>query len=130
MEPDKKVYIGENKRDEIHHIIGRIRPEKLSGSGKERLVNLIARRVKEDEQKFTAIINVLGPVNVRLNSLELIPNIGKKMMQRIIEERKKQPVLSYEDINNRLQLPSSIEKDIAERIMEELEGKDKYRIFT
>ncbi len=89
LESEKKVYIGENKRDEIHHIIGRIKPEKLSGAGKERLAELISKRVKEEEQKFTTIINVLGPVNVRLNSLELIPNIGKKMTQKIIDERKK-----------------------------------------
>src|SRR3989338_4675805 len=37
LQPHQEVYIGEGKRDEIHHIIGRIHPSKLTQTAKAEL---------------------------------------------------------------------------------------------
>jgi putative nucleotide binding protein len=130
VEISQKVYIGEGKRDQIHHIIGKITPDKLSETGLSKLKELLDQKIKEYEAKFVSIINALGPVNVRLHAVELIPGIGKKLMVRLLDERKKQQFSSYADINSRLGLTSGIEKYIEDRIMEEMAGDDKYRIFS
>lgn len=130
VEPGLKVYIGENKRDEVHHIIQRITPDKLSGNGMALLNERIATTVKENEEKYIDIINKLGSINVRLHSLNLLPGVGKKIVQKIVEERTKANFKSYEDFNERVGFTSDIAKSIEDRIMEELNGEDKYKIFT
>jgi putative nucleotide binding protein len=130
VEAGKKVYIGEEKRDEIHHIIKRITPDKLSGAGTQILKDMVHKAVQDNEKKYVEILNTLGPVNVRLHALELIPGLGKKMTQKMVEERQKKPFESYEDIDNRLQLSSGISHEIEQRILEEIGETDKYRIFT
>ncbi|MCL4400752.1 DUF655 domain-containing protein [Candidatus Parvarchaeota archaeon] len=130
VEAGKKVYIGENKREEIHHIIERITPDKLNSSGMDTLNSLIQKAVIDNEKKYIGIINTLGPINVRLHALELIPGMGKKMTQKLLEERKKKAFESYSELNERLQLSSNIARGVEGRIFEEMENKDKYKIFT
>ncbi len=130
IEPGKRVYIGDGKRDDIHHIISKINFNKLSENGKQLLRNELEKRINEKQDYFVGIINRLGPINVRLHSIELIPNIGKKFTQKLLDERKKQPFSSYDDINSRVGLPTDIRKDIEERIIQELSEVDKYRLFT
>lgn len=130
IEPGMKVYIGENKREEVHHIIQRVTPEKLNGNGLQMLRERAGSIVVENEAKYIDIINRLGSINVRLHSLSLIPGAGKKMVQKILDERSKGSFKSYSDFDERVGFTSGIAKSIEERIEEELENKDKYRIFT
>ena len=130
VEPGMKVYIGENKREEVHHIMQRITPDKLNGNGLEMLNNKIHEIVSQNEANYITIINRLGPINVRLHSLSLIPGVGKKIVQKIIEERNKGEFKSYNDFDERVGFTSGIAKSIEARIKEELENKDKYKIFT
>ncbi len=130
VEPGMKVYIGENKREEVHHIMQRITPDKLNGNGLEMLNDKIHEIVSQNEANYITIINRLGPINVRLHSLSLIPGVGKKIVQKIIEERNKGEFKSYNDFDERVGFTSGIAKSIEARIKEELENKDKYKIFT
>ena len=130
VEPGMKVYIGENKREEVHHIMQRITPDKLNGNGLEMLNDKIHEIVSQNEANYITIINRLGPINVRLHSLSLIPGVGKKIVQKIIEERNKGEFKSYNDFDERVGFTSGIAKSIEARIKEELENRDKYKIFT
>ncbi|MCW1301611.1 MAG: DUF655 domain-containing protein [Candidatus Parvarchaeota archaeon] len=130
IEVGKKVYIGEGKREDIHHIITRVPLTKVNERGKELLNDTLDRKIIDDEKRFVDIINRLGPINVKLHSLELIPGIGSKTLQRVLDERKKSPFTSYDDINKRAELQFDIRKSIRERILSELNEADKYRIFT
>ncbi len=130
VEAGQRVYIGEGKRDQVHHIVGRIPIDKLSDKGVEELRTILEKMVKENENKFVELLNRLGQVNVRLHAIELIPGFGKKTTQKFLEERKNKPFESYEDINKRAQLTFDIVKSIEDRIIEEIKGSDKYHIFT
>ncbi len=130
VEVGKKVYIGEGKREDIHHIISRIPLSKVDEKGKELMNEILDKKIVEDEKKFVDVINRLGPINVKLHSLELIPGIGSKTLQRVISERVKKPFTSYDDINKRVELQFDIRRSIRERIISELNEVDKYRIFT
>ena len=87
LQPHEEVYIGEGKRDKIHHIAGRISPSKLTGTAKSELNFIIEEIVNRDEKKFVDFFNNAGPINTRMHQLELLPGIGKRHMLSIIEAR-------------------------------------------
>ena len=86
--------------------------------------------VKNNEATFVNFFNKTGAITIRQHSLELLPNIGKKHMISIIEEREKKPFESFEDITKRVKLMPDPHRVIVERILEELGGKTKYHLFV
>jgi putative nucleotide binding protein len=64
-----------------------------------------------------------------MHALELIPGIGKKYMWQVINERERKPFENYGDLQKRTELPSPV-KLITKRVLEELAGDSKYRLFT
>jgi putative nucleotide binding protein len=63
--------------------------------------------------------------------LELLPGLGKKTMWSIIEERKKGPFQSLDDLAKRVPMAHQLDKLLAKRIEEELANPDeKYRLFV
>ncbi len=130
VQPGQKVYIGEDKREEVHHIVERIPPDKLSSAGSLLLKERIHQIVIENEKKYVELINKLGPINVRLHAINLIPGMGKKTGQKVLSERTLKPFESYQEIKERVGLSTTMDKAIEDRIMEELYNKDKYKIFT
>ncbi|HIQ49656.1 MAG TPA: DUF655 domain-containing protein [Nanoarchaeota archaeon] len=131
LKPGDKVYIGPGKREEIDHIKRRINYEKLTAFAKSELEEIIKRIVEENEERFVEFFNKAQPLTVRLHQLELLPGIGKKHMWEILEERKKQPFKSFEDIKARVKLLPDPKELITKRILMEIKGEDeKYRIFV
>src|SRR3989304_3955375 len=59
----------------------------------------------------------------------VITRIGKKYMWQVINERERKPFETFEDLQKRTDLPNPA-KLITKRVMEELEGDSKYRLFT
>src|SRR3989344_9088134 len=51
LQPYKEVYIGEGKREEIHHIKGRIGLDKLTTTARNELPHVIEKQVDLDEKK-------------------------------------------------------------------------------
>ena len=64
-----------------------------------------------------------------MHALELIPGIGKKYMWQIVDEREKRPFESFKDLQERVNIPNPA-KLLAKRVVEELMGESKYRLFT
>jgi putative nucleotide binding protein len=56
--------------------------------------------------------------------------VGKKHLMDILEERRKRPFESFEDLRQRVRQFSDPPKSIVARIMQELGGNEKYYIFT
>lgn len=125
------VYIGESKRDQIDHIKRRITTNELSSFSKSELPFIVEKLVKENEAKFVNFFNTAQPISTRLHQLELLPGVGKKHMWDIIEERKKGPFTSFEDIKKRIKLMPDPMSSVIKRIMEELENDDvRFRLFV
>ena len=75
--------------------------------------------------------NECPAISTRYHALELLPGLGKKTMQEIVEERKKMPFKSFEDMCTRVKNLHHPEKLIARRVEEELmDAHQKYRLFT
>ena len=49
LQPDEEVYIGEGKRDKIHHISGRLVLDKLTHTAQAQLTPILEKQVKEQE---------------------------------------------------------------------------------
>ncbi len=130
LQPGQKVYIGEAKRDDIHHIIGRVLLDRLTQTARGELEFIVKELVDKSPQQFIDFFNKAGPINTRRHQLELLPGIGKKHMWEILEQRKEKPFESFEDIKNRIKLLPDPKKTIIKRILSELNDEDKYKIFT
>lgn len=129
LKPGDRVYVGKDSREEVTYIIGRINFEELTAAAKAELPSVINRIVMNREEWFVHFFNTSQAITPRMHALELVPGIGKKYMWQVINERTRKPFESFDDLQKRTELPSP-SKLITKRIMEELEGDSKYRLFT
>lgn len=130
LKSEQEVYMGEGKREEIHHISGRINFLRLTQTAKMNLEDLLKKLVVESEQKFIEFFNKAGPINARRHQLELIPGIGKKHMWEILEKREEKPFENFQDLKERVKLMPNPESAIIKRILLELNEEDKHRLFV
>ena len=126
----EEVYIGEGKRDKIHHIVGKIPLSKLTRTAKSELEFIIKDIVKKNEKRFIDFFNNARPLSTRMHQIELLPGVGKKHMWEIINAREEKPFESFDDIKKRVKLIPNPEKLIIRRILQELEGIEKHRFFV
>lgn len=128
--PHERVYIGKDKRDKVERIRRRIGYEELTAASKAELPTAVEKLVSEAPERFIEFFNRAAPLTTRFHQLELIPGIGKKLMWSIIEERKRGPFADFKDLTNRVKALPHPEKLVAKRIVMELEGADKYKVFV
>ncbi|RLF60282.1 MAG: DUF655 domain-containing protein [Thermoplasmata archaeon] len=129
----ERIYVGKDlaKREKVAKIKGRISYDKLTATAHGELPYIIEEIVKKNEKKFVKFFNEAPPITSRFHSLELLPGLGKKILFEILEERKKKPFESFEDIANRVPFLKHPEKLIAKRIEIELsDPNEKYHLFT
>jgi putative nucleotide binding protein len=124
-----RVYVGKDARNEVTYIIGRIGYDELTAAAKSELAAAINKIVLNREKSFINFFNTARAITPRMHALELVPGIGKKYMWQVINEREKKPFASYVELQQRTELPNPV-KLITKRVLEELEGESKYRLFT
>ena len=129
LKPNDRVYVGKEAREEVTYIIGRIGFDELTAAAKAELPSVISRIVLNREKWFVNFFNTARAITPRMHALELVPGIGKKYMWQVINERERRPFESFEDLQKRTELPNPV-KLVTKRVMEELEGDSKYRLFT
>jgi putative nucleotide binding protein len=114
----------------IDHVRRRLGYDELTVAARTELTNALEAVVKENAARYLRVFNDSPAVSRRFHLLELLPGIGKKTMQQIVDERRRAPFQSFADIEQRLHLKSP-EKLIVGRIEQELSGADdKYRLFV
>jgi putative nucleotide binding protein len=129
LKPIDRVYIGKDSRREITSIMGRIGYEELTSAAKIELPTVVEKIVLNRERWFINFFNTARAITPRMHALELIPGIGKKYMWQILNEREKNPFKNFEELQQRANIPSP-GKLVTKRILEELSGESKYRLFT
>lgn len=130
LQPYEEIYIGEGKRDKVHHIKGKLTLDKLTPTAQTEVSFVIKEIVDKDPKRFVAFFNNAQPLTTRMHQIELLPGVGKKHMWEIIEVRKDKPFESFDDIKKRVKLMPDPEKAIIKRIELELSGNEKHRIFV
>ncbi len=124
----EKVYVGSGPRDKISTILKRIKLEDLTPVSKAEIENALEKSIVLNEQRWIDFFNKSGPITNRLHSLELLPGVGKKTMWDIIQKRERGPFINFEDFRQRIGVDPV--KLIVRRIIEELEGNEKYLLFV
>ena len=130
LSPGEEVYIGDGKRDKVHHINGKIDLMRLTGTAEQELKFILSDLVKANEPRFVEFFNKAGPLSLRMHQLELLPGLGKKHMTELLEARREKPFESFEDIKGRVKLMPNPEDIIIRRLLKELEGLEKHKIFV
>ncbi|MFQ5837325.1 MAG: DUF655 domain-containing protein [Thermoplasmata archaeon] len=129
----QKVYIGKDleARTEIQHVKRRIGHEELTAAAQSELSFIIEEIVHEKGDRFIRFFNEAQAITTRFHMLELLPGLGKKTMWAILEERKKGPFKTFDDLAERVPNLHHPDKLIAKRIEVELsDPSQKYHIFV
>jgi putative nucleotide binding protein len=130
LNSEEEVYIGEGKREKVRFIKGQIEMKTLTNYASNILPDMVERIVKENEKRFVEFFNKANIITPRMHQFQLLPGIGRKHMIDILDERNKKPFESFADLSERVKLFPDPIKIIARRVLTELEGNEKYCIFT
>jgi putative nucleotide binding protein len=125
-----KIFVGKGEREQIDRIKRRITYNDLTNGAKEILSNVVKRIVDEREELFVNFLNKAGPISMRVHQMDLLPGIGKRNMEELLKEREKEPFKSFADIKERVHTVPDPAGVFVHRIISELEGKERYFLFT
>lgn len=125
----QKVYIGKEQRTEIERIKGKLGYGELTPSAKGNLLPIVRNIILEHEAEFIHFMNKAAPISMRVHQLELLPGVGKKHLEAMLNEREKEPFLSFEDMKKRIHSIPDPALLFVHRILNELEGKEKHYLF-
>jgi putative nucleotide binding protein len=113
----------------VDHVRRRLGYSELTAASRTELAAALEKIVQADPARYLRFFNEAPAVSRRFHLLELLPGIGKKTMQAILDERQRSPFTSFADLETRLHLKNP-ERLIVGRIEQELSGvDDKYRLF-
>ncbi len=129
----ERVYIGKEleERDKIQHVKRRIGYEELTAAAQSELPFILEEIIHEREDRFIRFYNDAQAITTRFHMLELLPGLGKKTMWAVLEEKKKGPFKSFEDLTERVPTLHHPDKLIVKRIETELaDPHQKYHIFV
>ncbi|KPN31718.1 helix-hairpin-helix motif [Halolamina pelagica] len=103
----------------------------LSRGAEQELDYVIEEIVDRHPQRFLDYFNDAQPLTLRLHQLNVLPGIGDKLRDDILESRKRQgPFESFEDLEERISGLHDAKGVVVERIIEELTEDVKYRAFV
>ena len=126
-----RIPIDDGAEDSVIEEVTTIEYDDLSNSAVSELEYAVEAIIDADEQRFVDFYNDAQPISLRLHQLNLLPGIGKKLRNKIIDKRKRQPFESFADLSDRVGGLHNPKEIIAERILEELRDEDlKYKIFV
>jgi putative nucleotide binding protein len=111
--------------------VSEIEFDDLTSSAQSELEYAIEAIIDADEERFVDFYNEAQPITLRLHQLNLLPGIGKKLRNKILDTRKRGPFESFEELSERVGGLHRPKEVLIERILEELRDEDlKYKIFV
>ena len=126
----EELYIGDGDRDKVEFIKRRIGYDELTGNAQKELKYVLQELVSQKEDEFVEFFNEATPVTPRRHAFELLPGIGTKHMQALLDEREKEEFESFEDIKDRVPSVPDPQETVNDRILEELKGETKNKLFV
>ena len=130
LRPEEDVYIGEGKRDKIRFIRGQLAYNELTNMSRTILPEVIEEMVKKNEAKFIEFFNKATIITPRMHQFQLLPGVGKKHLIDVMDERRKKPFQSFDDIRSRVKLFPDPLKTVVRRVVQEIENDEKYSLFV
>ena len=126
-----RIYIGEGEWKEVERVKRRIGARDLTSFAKNELPFTVEKIVRTNEEYYVNFFNKSQPISTRVHQMELLPGIGKKHMFDILDERKKSPFKSFEDLRARVKFLPDPVSTVVKRILQEIENdNERFRLFV
>ncbi|MFD1687415.1 DUF655 domain-containing protein [Halobellus litoreus] len=126
-----RVVIGPTEARDAVSGFKQVTYDDLSNTANAELEYAIEEIVDANERRFVDFYNDAQPITLRLHQLNLLPGIGKKLRNNILDQRKRGPFESFEDVEDRVSGLHRPKEVLVERILEELRDDDlKYKTFV
>lgn len=103
--------------------------EDLTSLAKDNLGKILEKIVSAKESQFVNFFNRAESLTLKLHALELLPDIGKKTLRTVLEERKRAPFVSFADIEARVGI-KNVKEILVKRLLVEIKREDKYFLFV
>ncbi|MFB6102642.1 MAG: DUF655 domain-containing protein [Haloplanus sp.] len=127
---DRIVIEPESERESVDRL-REVDYDDLSNAAHSELEYVVEEVVERHERRFVDFYNDAQPITLRLHQLNLLPGIGKKLRNDVLDERKRAPFESFEDLEDRIAGLHDPKGVLVDRIIEELRDEDlKYRTFV
>jgi len=126
---EDRLYVGKDQREHVEKI-RRVEFDELTAAARNELNAIIKRIVLHREKEFVEFFNKCGSISIRLHQLDLLPGIGKKHLEEILEKREAKPFESFKDMQEGVQLLPDPVNLLVMRIAEELRGASKHYLFV
>ncbi len=129
---DRLVVEPRSERHEAIESVRTVEYDDLSGGARSELEYVVEDVVDADERRFVDFYTEAQPVTLRLHQLNLLPGIGEKLRDSILDARKRGGRFdSFEDVEERVDGLHDARSVVVDRIMQELTEDDlKYRLFA
>jgi putative nucleotide binding protein len=126
-----RLYVGDDDRERVERVKSRIDYTDLSQGAQMELEYAVEDIVEEDQERFLEFFNEAGSVTIRMHQLDLLPGVGEKIRNTILDERKYDEFESYEDLEERVSGFHDPAGVLVDRIIQEIQGEDvKYKLFV
>lgn len=126
----EELYIGEGERDRVKYIKSKIGYGDLTGNSRNELQYVMREIINEKEDEFVEFFNEATPVTPRRHAFELLPGIGSKHMQKLLDEREAEEFEDLDDVKERVPSMPDPRDAIIERITSELKDDTKRNLFV
>jgi len=134
LEPGTDVSIADTvDLDELDDVLrtARVDHDDLPRGASSELEYVVEEIVTANERRFVDFYNEAGPITLRLHQLNLLPGIGEKLRNNVLDERKRKPFESFEEVEQRIDGLHDPRGVLIERILEEIREEElKYRLFA
>jgi putative nucleotide binding protein len=131
--PDVKIgdtFDIEGNHEAVERIL-EIGHDGLPSGAQSELEYAVEEVVEDEERRFVDFYNEAQPITLRLHQLNLLPGIGKKLRNTILDERERNPFDSFAELQSRISGLHDPKGVLVERILEEIRQEDlKYRTFA
>lgn len=125
----ERVSIQKTANGKVDYVKRRLVYEDLAPESVSELPLVVEIIVTKHENRFIQFFNEAQPLTTRMHSLQLLPGIGQTLMWALLEERKKEPFKSFEDISARTKLQNP-KKAVTARIITELSEDTRRWLFV
>jgi putative nucleotide binding protein len=125
----EKVYLGNNKRTKIENISKWISENEFSCASKNIVLEIVEKIILENKDYYLNYINDNIIKEEYKNLLIRALCIGPKTYTKILNARKVKPFDCFTDLEKRASTKVVV-KNIAEKIYNEISGKDRFRVFS
>jgi putative nucleotide binding protein len=127
----ERVYLGKEERDKVEFVRGRISFKDLTNTAQGELENALVEIVNANPQRFLDFFNKSGPISLRTHQLDMLPGIGSKHTQEILQAREEKSFESFEDIKKRVSFMPDPVKIVVRRVLMELREEHlKHYLFA